>query len=447
MLVDEHQRLTCSKCGRSLRVKDNFYKMKTKDEWLDICKPCVTKYIDNYDPDTFKWILARLDVPYVEKVWNDLAKKEYAKNPAKFGNTSVIGPYIRTMKLKAWIKYGYADSNYLNDSQESLGDPPEPDYPALTDIPEEPKVAPQTVKIDPMIMLSPPPPPEPEPEPILEPEPEPAPPPPPPEPEPEPVIPPPPPLIELEPPPPPPPPEPEPISPISIVNEDSILNNLEEADMRYLALKWGINYRPSEWVFMEELYCKYTNEYELNADREDTLRKMCKTSLLLDRSLNEGEAQNAQKYASILDGLRKSAKFTDSQKREEQERFLDSVGELVAFCEKEGGIIDCLPDPDTYPQDKIDLTIRDLQNYTRNLAINELGLSDLIESYIAKLERREQEKLEESIEDGLITSKEEEDAYIDKEGVSYDDSVDFQNYVDTQIAEDSLMVLNMLEGN
>ncbi len=43
---------TCSKCGRSLKASAEFFKMKT-GERCDLCKDCLTQYIDNRNPETF----------------------------------------------------------------------------------------------------------------------------------------------------------------------------------------------------------------------------------------------------------------------------------------------------------------------------------------------------------------------------------------------------------
>ena len=47
-----------------------------------------------------------------------------------------------------------------------------------------------------------------------------------------------------------------------------------------LRLKWGSNYRPEEWVRMEQLYNDMMNSYDIQtAGHKDTLIMLCKTSL------------------------------------------------------------------------------------------------------------------------------------------------------------------------
>jgi hypothetical protein len=129
---------------------------------------------------------------------------------------------------------------------------------------------------------------------------------------------------------------------------------------------------------MEQMYNKYAQEYDLNVDREEVLKKMCKTSLKMDEALDAGDVTGYKNLAAVFDQLRKSGKFTEAQNKDDKQQVLSSIGELVALCEQEGGIIPSLPqyDPDQYPQDKVDFTLRDLKSYTYSLVSNELGLGD-----------------------------------------------------------------------
>lgn len=185
---------------------------------------------------------------------------------------------------------------------------------------------------------------------------------------------------------------------------------------------------------METMYQKYVNEYDMNADREETLKSICKVSLKMNQSIDVGDHSSAKAYASMIDQLRKSGKFTEAQNKEQKHRELDSIGELVKLCELEGGIIDKFPDPYEYPQDKIDFTIKDIQNYLYNLVTKEYGLGDLIESYIQKLEKKEEiDALEMDAE--LITSREEEEA----NALTNEEAQAFQEYQAQLQEEDNII--------
>lgn len=404
----DEPKIICKKCGRE-RAATKFFKKKTKER-IDICVDCLTMYIDNYDYTTFSWILEMFDIPYIKNVWIKMANDIYLKNPAKFSNRSVIGKYIRTMNMKQYADYCFADSDKLNMAQEMAKERREAtvdkDYVLqLQKELEEGKISKaQYDTLSPETPSS-----------IDKEEEE---------------------FIALK---------EEAIKPIQQgADEGEIRKQLTDEEYQYLLMKWGYLYQPSQLVQMEKLYNKYANEYELNVDREDTLKKICKTSLKMDEALDVGDTQSYQKLASVYDQLRKAGKFTEVQNKEEQERYLDSVGELVALCEREGGPIKEFVDPDEYPQDKIDFTIKDLKSYNYNLATNELNLGDLIQTYIDKLDKAEQSGNDIDLNKGLITSKEEE---AEEDTLSDQEAIEFQDYLDNEIERDAQMLLDSFGGD
>ena len=75
----------------------------------------------------------------------------------------------------------------------------------------------------------------------------------------------------------------------------------------------------------------------------------------------------------------KSGRFTAAQNKEEGGEYVDSVGELVAICEREGFIPRYYTDE---PQDKVDRTLQDLEQYTRTLIKEETNLDNLVNAAI-----------------------------------------------------------------
>lgn len=185
---------------------------------------------------------------------------------------------------------------------------------------------------------------------------------------------------------------------------------------------------------METMWNKYSSEYEMNVDREEVLKKMCKTSLKMDEALDCSDTTGYKSLATVFDQLRKSGKFTEVQNKEEKQQVFSTIGELVGFCEREGGIIEALPqfDPDLYPQDKIDFTLKDLKSYTYNLVTSELGLGDLIESYIEKLEKAESEG-DVNLEDGLVTNIDEAEA----NAVTDEEFEEFQTFIENEVENEA----------
>jgi hypothetical protein len=73
--------------------------------------------------------------------------------------------------------------------------------------------------------------------------------------------------------------------------------------------------------------------------------------------LDAGDLDGAQKMARMYDTLMKSGRFTAAQNKEEQGDYVDSIGEIVAICERQGFIPRYYVDG---PQDKVDRVIQDM---------------------------------------------------------------------------------------
>ena len=105
------QQQYCSKCGRTM-ADTNFYTYKNGSK-CELCKSCLTMHVNNFEPDTYMWLLEKFDVPYIEAEWNVLRDRAYQKDPYKMTGMSVFGKYLSKMKLKQWNKYGWADTEAL----------------------------------------------------------------------------------------------------------------------------------------------------------------------------------------------------------------------------------------------------------------------------------------------------------------------------------------------
>jgi hypothetical protein len=97
----------------------------------------------------------------------------------------------------------------------------------------------------------------------------------------------------------------------------------------------------------------------------------------------------------MYDGLMKSGKFTAAQNKGMNGDYVDSVSELVAICESEGFIPRYYTDG---PQDKVDSTLIDLQNYTRTLVTEEMNLGNLIEAALKQIEYDKEKERQEGAE-------------------------------------------------
>ena len=107
--------------------------------------------------------------------------------------------------------------------------------------------------------------------------------------------------------------------------------------------------------------------------------------------------------SKVYDTLMKSGKFTAQQNKGESGEYVDSISELVALCEKDGFIPRYYTDG---PQDKVDRTLQDLQNYTRTLVMEEMNLGNLIESAIKQIQIDKEKE-----EDMAAEAADDEDAF------------------------------------
>ena len=92
----------CEKCNRTMG-EEYFYGSNNLEKYPDgkfkICKKCMTMHVDNWNPDTYLWILQDADVPYIPDEWNKLMAS-YAKDKSKVTGMTIIGRYLGKMKLK-----------------------------------------------------------------------------------------------------------------------------------------------------------------------------------------------------------------------------------------------------------------------------------------------------------------------------------------------------------
>ena len=342
------EKCTCIKCKRTLAdTKFYTYKDGTKCE---LCKDCLTMHIDNWDPETFLWILEKFDLPYIESEWNILRDRAYAKDPHKMTGLSVIGKYISKMKLKQFKNYTWADSDRLNQEANvrlqmmggSAGTEEEQEH--IKEAYENGEISEAQYKT--YIQTT-------APEPKFE-------------------------QISGQ------------IKEVGggfpqDVELIDVGADLTTEDKVYLAMKWGKMYSAADWVALEKMY----NDFQ-NAATDKTLMFICKTSLKMDQALDIGDFDTYQKLSKVYDAQMKSSKFTAAQNKDEKTKQFDAIGELVAYCEKtKGAIPEYVIDT---PLDIVDKVIDDLQAYTRNLITSDSGLAQQIEEYIKKRERADEQR-------------------------------------------------------
>ena len=393
----------CEKCKKTMRA-DQFYGSNNTEKYpegkLKICKQCMTLRVDNWDPETYLWILQECDVPYIPEEWNKLMLS-YAKDPSKVTGTTIIGRYLSKMKLAQFKQYRWQDSKFLQDmankkTEETMK---RQGYSAAEiatvlagqqlSIPDKPLEMPDLT-----------------PEPAASGY------------------------------------EPAMSKPEDYFAEQAGIDidlgaDLTDEDKRYLLIKWGKAYKPEEWVKLEQLYKEMEESYDIQgAGHEDILKLVCKTSLKANQLLDIGDVDAAQKMVKMYDGLMKSGKFTAAQNKAENGEFLDSIGELVVICEKEGFI------PRYYtgsPNDRVDETLMDLKNYTHSLVVDEMNLGNLIENAVKQMVEQESKEEDEDVEEEL--------EYENLDELKDEDFEDFGEFIEEEELSDEELMRHIKEGS
>ena len=384
----------CQKCHKTMRDL-NFYTYRdgTKTE---MCKQCMTMHIDNFNPETFLWLLEKMDVPYIEAEWNVLRDKAYNKDPYKMNGMSVFGKYLAKMKLKQWAEYRWKDTERIIKEAEELklknqADQEEREQRLKEDLESgliseaEYKTLMSTDSLHKDL-------------PVFAPAPN---------------------TTFAN----------NPFDESNFIKEEELIDpaaELTQDDKLYLAMKWGRLYKPREWVELERHYNEMMNSFDIqDADSKSTLILLCKTDLKMNQAIDGGDLDGYQKLARVSDSLRKSAKFTAAQNKEQKSDYVDSVGELVAICEKEGFIPRF---PTDIPQDKVDKTLKDMNNYLYKLVTQDLGFGQQIEDSLKKIQ------LQKEMNDAEISLEDDEDGIYELKDL---DIEDFYEEIDDQLKKDA----------
>lgn len=385
----------CEKCNKTM-LADQFYGTNNLEKYPDgklrQCKKCMSMHVDNFNPDTYLWILQECDVPYIPEEWNKLLAS-YGKDRSKLTGLSILGRYLSKMKLKQFRDYRWEHTEHLQEvANKKMEETMKRQGYDAVEIHQA--ISQATIPI-PQVVEQP----------------------------------------KFE--------DNNPF--LATGNEDyfaemnggsaadDFVDDLTEEDKTYLRLKWGKTYKPEEWVRLEQLYEEMMASYDIQgAGHIDTLKLVCKTSLKANQLIDIGDIEGFQKMSKVYDSLMKSGKFTAQQNKAETGDFVDSIGELIELCEKQGYIERYYIES---PKDRVDLTIADMQRYTKTLVEEETNLSIMVEKALRDIEKEDEanaENTEDMIIDDIDLSLEDLERTLKDQ-----DYVDFQEFLDEEAEADS----------
>ena len=383
----------CKKCNRTMSA-DQFYGSNNLQKYpngkLDTCKKCITMHVDNFNPDTYMWILQECDVPYVPDEWHKLLEK-YAYDRDKLTGMTILGRYLSKMKLKQHKDYRWKDTAFLQEMADTKKEQAmkRQGYDAQ-EIALQLEKDRQYLPEDGIVK-----------EPVYDETPS----------------------------------TPSPVEDYFAeqCGGEELNIDLTDEDKTYLRLKWGKTYKPEEWVKLEQLYEEMMQSYDIQgAGHIDTLKLICKTSLKANQLIDMGDIEGFQKMSKVYDSLMKSGNFTAAQNKSESGEFVDSIGELIELCEKDGYIERYYVES---PNDKVDLTIQDMQRYTRTLIEEETNISTMVEKALRENAKEDEEDAKNNESDII----DEADLSIEdlEKTLRDEDYTDFEDFKDELAQEDA----------
>lgn len=364
----------CKRCHKTY-AEDKFYRTRKdsqeyEDDLLPVCKTCMENNFKASDPNTFMHYLKALDIPWIPSEYRSIYNKNV--KPSAPNSIAIFGKYIMKMKLKQFSQYNFFDSQ---EAQEKLEAPE--NYDSIENynynLPLD-KVVFNPVKENNFHLEE----------------------------------------VELS---------SRPAAETMIdqalldeideenANRDNVnvTSHLTRDDLKYLILKWGRAYSTEQLITLEISYLEMCEDFDIRTSTEKNyLKKYCKASMRYEENLDSLDFANAQKVSSMFTNINKEAGFQPIQNKGQDDDYLNSVSFLVKLAESKGPIgKDLFKEYLDYPEDIVDLSIKDIKKWQRDLVRDDDTIMDRFA--IAKQELEKQDAL---VNNGEVGSDNEEEDLI-----------------------------------
>lgn len=373
------EKKVCARCKKTYSL-DKYYKTRTLEEYSDgylpVCKSCLENTYKATDPASFMHILKAIDVPWVPSEYRTIYNKNVKPNAPN--SLSILGKYIMKMKLIQYNKYGFMDSA---EAQEKYEQPEYYDsienynYNIPLDKPNNFSSSKSNFSLDAVTQDD---------------------------------------LSEGD---------RMAINPEEIDSQlKTIENSLTQEEINYLVLKWGMAYNRTQLLTLEKMYLEMCEDYDIRTtSQKDYLKKYCVASMRYDDCLAAQDYEAARKASGMFTNINKEAGFQPIQNQGSNEEYMNAVSYLVKLAESEGPIgKDLWKDYIDYPEDMVDLSIKDIKHWQKELVAND---DTIMERYnLAKQELEEQDAL---VNNGKLSDEEEEDT-LNGIDLSYYDDLEYE---------------------
>lgn len=357
MSEEKEKTLTCEECNKTMSER-NFYKRKGV-HITKMCKKCAANRIQVRNQSTVIPIMEMIDVPFVPRLWNEYIEKfEFNANGERKANANQT---ILGRYLQGMNLNQYATMDF-SDSKKYLEEYENEQEKSIDEL---------TTKVKSFILQG-----------FTEEE-----------------------AINM------------------LYNEQNATTDVDETllDKKQrirLKKKWGATHSDENLVSLETFYEEMIATYDImTPTHEDQLKQIAKLTVQMNNLLDIGDLKGYSQVSMAYDRIMKASKFSAAS-QDKQEDEISSIGEAVKMCEK----IAFIPQYHTdEPQDIVDVTLNDMNLYTKNLIMGELNLETLIsEAANAIAEEQRQDREEEEGEDIVDDFFEQEEAINGKKTTEED---------------------------
>lgn len=170
---------------------------------------------------------------------------------------------------------------------------------------------------------------------------------------------------------------------------------IEDEERKRLHVKWGISYSDYQLLRLESLFQELMRTHTTSGGiSEDSAKKVCVLSMLIDERLAEG-GDGVDKLISSYDKMTKIGDFTTTNTNSAGD--LSSMGEITAWLERRGWINKWYTGEN---KDIVDEIINSMKTFTQRLYTHESGLSDDIDDKVQQLrllQAQEEQTMKEDI--------------------------------------------------
>lgn len=172
---------------------------------------------------------------------------------------------------------------------------------------------------------------------------------------------------------------------------------LTDEEINELKMTWGQDYGEDEFYQLEQQLNDMKESYVIQDPIAISNAKMiCKMTLKMNKFLDIDDVESVSKIARQLDLFIKTANLAPVQQKDRQSTTF-AIAQLSYLIEQEGGFVEEYAIVE--PNDKIDMILKDMEEYTDYLVRGESGIAEMLENTQAILAQDERPEAVENFDE------------------------------------------------